>query len=152
MRPDRKPLLLVGSLGQALMLDIMAIIFGTAAQGGAGNLDMQGNQGLIALLAANGYIAFFAFSRGTHHVGHARRDVSQQVSGAALSVCGVVQWLSNFLITVTFPVLLDSIGLGFSYGIYAAFGVVAFFFVRLFIEETKGRTLEDMSREVEVAS
>ena len=43
MRPDRKPLLLVGSLGQALMLDIMAIIFGTAAQGGAGNLDMQGN-------------------------------------------------------------------------------------------------------------
>ena len=71
--------------------------------------------------------------------------------GAALSICGVVQWLSNFLVTVTFPVLLGSIGLGFSYGIYATFGVVAFFFVRLFVEETKERTLEDMSRDAEQA-
>ena len=152
MRPERKPLLLVGSLGQALMLGITAVIFGTAAQGGAGNLDMQGNQGLIALLAANGYIAFFAFPWGPIMWVMLGEMFPNKFRGAALSICGVVQWLSNFLITVTFPVLLDSIGLGFSYGIYAAFGVVAFFFVRLFIEETKGRTLEDMSREAEVAS
>lgn len=38
VRPDRKPLLLVGSLGQALMLGIMAVIFGTAAQGAPGIL------------------------------------------------------------------------------------------------------------------
>jgi SP family sugar:H+ symporter-like MFS transporter len=72
--------------------------------------------------------------------------------GAALSICGVVQWLSNFLVTWSFPVLLGSIGLGGSYGIYAAFGIVAFVFVWGFVEETKGRTLEDLSREAEAAS
>jgi SP family sugar:H+ symporter-like MFS transporter len=70
-----------------------------------------------------------------------------QFRGAALSICGLVQWLTNFLVTMTFPILLGSIGLGFSYGIYAAFGIIAYFFVRLFVQETKGRTLEDMSRE-----
>jgi len=63
-----------------------------------------------------------------------------------------VQWLTNFLVTMTFPILLESIGLGFSYGIYAAFGLVAFGFVRLFVVETKGRTLEDISREATAAS
>ena len=150
-RVGRKPLLLVGSLGQALMLGIMAVIFGTAAQGGAGNLDMQGNQGLIALIAANGYIAFFAFSWGPIMWVMLGEMFPNKFRGAALSICGVVQWLSNFLVTVTFPVLLGSIGLGFSYGIYATFGIVAFFFVRLFVEETKGRTLEDMSRDAEQA-
>jgi SP family sugar:H+ symporter-like MFS transporter len=48
---------------------------------------------------------------------------------------------------MTFPVLLSSMGLGFSYGIYAFFGIVAYFFVKYFVKETKGRTLEDMSRE-----
>jgi SP family sugar:H+ symporter-like MFS transporter len=48
--------------------------------------------------------------------------------------------------------LLGSIGLGISYGIYAAFGIVAFVFVKLFIDETKGRSLEDMSREADAVA
>ncbi len=35
--------------------------------------------------------------------------------------------------------------LGITYMIYAAFGLVAWFFVRNFVQETKGRTLEEMS-------
>jgi SP family sugar:H+ symporter-like MFS transporter len=71
--------------------------------------------------------------------------------GAALSICGVVQWGSNFLVTITFPVLLGSVGLGVAYGMYAAFGVIAYVFVRLFVAETKGRTLEEISREAELS-
>jgi SP family sugar:H+ symporter-like MFS transporter len=41
------------------------------------------------------------------------------------------------------------LGLGVSYGVYAIFGVVAYFFVKSFVKETKGRSLEDMSREQE---
>jgi SP family sugar:H+ symporter-like MFS transporter len=151
-RVGRRPLLLVGSLGQALMLGIMAYVFGTAAQGGAGGIEMQGNQGVVALVAANAYIAFFAFSWGPIMWVMLGEMFPNRFRGAALSICGVVQWLSNFLVTWTFPVLLGSVGLGVSYGIYAACGVVAFVFVRLFVAETKGRTLEDMSREAEVAS
>lgn len=146
-RLGRKPLLLVGSLGQAVMLGVMAYVFGTSAVGETGALQMEGNMGLVALVAANGYIAFFAFSWGPIMWVMLGEMFPNQFRGAALSICGLVQWLSNFLVTMTFPILLGSIGLGFSYGIYAAFGLVAYVFVLQFVNETKGRTLEDMSRE-----
>jgi SP family sugar:H+ symporter-like MFS transporter len=146
-RVGRKPLLLVGSLGQAVTLGIMAYVFGTSAVSASGALQMEGNMGLVALIAANGYIAFFAFSWGPIMWVMLGEMFPNQFRGAALSICGLVQWLANFLVTMTFPILLSSIGLGFAYGIYAAFGLVAWAFVKYFIDETKGRTLEDMSRE-----
>lgn len=103
--------------------------------------------GLYALLAANGYIAFFAFSWGPVMWVMLGEMFPNQFRGAALALCGISQWGSNFLITMSFPIMLSSIGLGFSYGIYSAFGVVAFLFVRAFVKETRGRTLEDMSRD-----
>jgi SP family sugar:H+ symporter-like MFS transporter len=151
-RVGRKPLLLVGSLGQALMLGVMAYVFGTSAVAESGSLQMEGNMGLIALIAANAYIAFFAFSWGPIMWVMLGEMFPNQFRGAALSICGLVQWLTNFLVTMTFPILLESIGLGFSYAIYSAFGLVAFGFVKLFVAETKGRTLEEISREAAVTS
>ena len=88
-RVGRKPLLLVGSLGQALMLGIMAVIFGTAAQGGAGNLDMQGQPGADCAHRREWIHRLLCLLVGTHRVGHARRDVSQQVSrGGPLHLWG----------------------------------------------------------------
>jgi SP family sugar:H+ symporter-like MFS transporter len=151
-RVGRRPLLLVGSLGQALMLGVMAYVFATAAQGGASGIEMQGSQGRVALLAANAYIAFFAFSWGPVMWVMLGEMFPNRFRGAALSVCGLVQWLANFLVTWTFPILLGSIGLGISYGIYAAFGGVAFVFVKWFVDETRGRSLEDLSREAEATA
>jgi SP family sugar:H+ symporter-like MFS transporter len=151
-RVGRKPLLLVGSLGQALMLGVMAYVFGMSAVAESGNLQMEGNMGLVALIAANAYVACFAFSWGPVMWVMLGEMFPNQFRGAALSICGLVQWLTNFLVTMTFPILLEAIGLGFSYAIYAAFGLVAFGFVRLFVVETKGRTLEDISREAMATS
>ncbi len=144
----RKPLLLIGALGQAVMLGILALIFGTATVTADGSLMLDGNMGLYALISANGYIAFFAFTWGPIMWVMLGEMFPNQFRGAALAVAGLIHWGSNFTITMTFPILLASIGLGFSYGIYAGFGVIAYFFVRRFIKETKGRTLEDMSRDV----
>jgi SP family sugar:H+ symporter-like MFS transporter len=69
--------------------------------------------------------------------------------GTALALAGMSNWLANFLVTITFPVLLANIGLGMSYGIYAAFGIVAFLFVFKYVNETKGKTLEEISLEQE---
>jgi SP family sugar:H+ symporter-like MFS transporter len=150
-RVGRKPLLLVGALGQAVMLGVMAYAFGTAPVGTSGDLQLSSTMGTVALVAANTYVAFFAFSWGPVMWVMLGEMFPNRFRGAALSLAGLVQWLSNFTITMTFPILLEAIGLGLSYGIYAAFGVIAFFFVRTFIQETKGRTLEDMSREAEAA-
>jgi len=145
----RKPLLLVGALGQAVMLGALALLFGTAGVGANGDLILEGNNGLYALLAANAYIAFFAFSWGPVMWVMLGEMFPNQFRGAALAFCGLVRWGSNFLITMTFPIMLAGIGLGFSYGIYATFGLVAYVFVRKFVKETKGRTLEELSRDAQ---
>ncbi len=150
-RLGRKPLLMIGGLGQAVMLGILALLFTFGSQEAAnGNgIEMTGNNGIYALIAANGYVAFFAFTWGPIMWVMLGEMFSNKFRGAALALAGLVQWLSNFLITITFPILLAGIGLGVSYGIYAAFGVVAYFVVKKYVTETKGKTLEEISRDLE---
>ena len=144
-RLGRKPLLMFGALGQAATLGLLAVVFGTAAQAEGGTLELSRAAGVTALLALNGYIAFFALTWGPVVWVMLGEMFPNKYRGGALAMCGIVLWGSNFIITMTFPILLDLVGLGVSYGLYAAAGVVAFFFVKRFIDETKGRTLEEMS-------
>ena len=67
-----------------------------------------------------------------------------QIRGSGLAVSGLVQWTSNFLITISFPMLLAGIGLGGAYGIYAIFAFLSVIFVVKFVNETKGKELEQM--------
>ena len=145
----RKPLLMIGAIGQGIMLGILAVIFGTAGISESGALQLNDTMGLYALLAANGYIACFAFSWGPIMWVMLGEMFPNRFRGSALAFCGLLQWLANFTITMTFPIFLANIGLGLSYGIYAFFGFVAFFFVKQFVTETAGRSLEDISRESE---
>ncbi len=148
-RVGRKPLLMIGGLGQAAMLGLLAIIFATGAREASGGLQMDGTSGIMALVVANLYIAFFATTWGPVMWVMLGEMFPNKFRGAALALAGLVQWAANFLVTITFPVLLAYIGLGVSYGIYAAFGILAFFVVRRFLTETKGRTLEEISRDVD---
>jgi SP family sugar:H+ symporter-like MFS transporter len=108
----RKPLLLIGALGQAVMLGAMAFIFTTGDLTAGGDLQLSQTQGLYALLAANGYIAFFATTWGPIMWVLLGEMFPNQFRGGALAICGLIHWLSNFTITLTFPILLASIGLG----------------------------------------
>jgi MFS transporter, SP family, sugar:H+ symporter len=67
-----------------------------------------------------------------------------QIRGSGLAVAGAAQWTSNFAITVSFPILLTSIGLAGAYGIYAVAAVVSAIFVRRYLHETRGKELEHM--------
>jgi len=145
----RKPLLLAGALGQAVMLAVMAILFTTGELSATGELQLSSRQGLWALLAANGYIAFFAATWGPILWVLMGEMFPNQFRGAALAVCGLFHWLSNFTVTLTFPILLTTIGLGMAYGIYAVFGLIAFLFVKSLVSETRGKTLEELSLEQE---
>ena len=67
-----------------------------------------------------------------------------QIRGSGLAVSGLFQWSSNFAITMTFPILLTSIGLAGAYGFYAFIAALSAVFVAKFVYETKGVELEDM--------
>ncbi len=144
-RIGRRPLLLAGALGQAVMLAILAVIFATADKDPGIGLHLSRVAGTGALLAANAYIAFFAATWGPVVWVMLGEMFPNQCRGAALAICGLAGWLANFLVTITFPVLLATFDLGITYMIYAAFGLAAWFFVYRFVKETKGRSLEEMS-------
>jgi len=148
-RIGRKPLLMIGGLGQAVMLALMSVVFMRSAEEAATGLALNGTTGIMALLAAMGFIAFFALTWGPVMWVMLGEMFPNKYRGAALAMAGMSNWLANFLVTITFPVFLSKFGLGVSYGIYAIFGLVAFFFVFRYVTETKGKTLEEISLEQE---
>ena len=60
-----------------------------------------------------------------------------------MAVATATQWITNWLVTVTFPSLRDW-SLPGTYLVYTAFALLSFGFVLRFVRETKGRTLESM--------
>jgi MFS transporter, SP family, sugar:H+ symporter len=140
----RKPLLVTGSIGMAITLGVLAFIFATSGQSHGGALQLKGAAGICALLAANIYVFFFGISWGPVMWVMLGEMFQNQFRGAALAVSGFVQWIANFAITMTFPILLGSFGLGGAYGLYTFFAVISIVFVLKFVQETKGKTLEEM--------
>lgn len=140
----RKPLLWGGSIGMAITLVIVSVAFANADIDSSGNLSLSDQVGAIALIAANAYVAFFNGSWGPVMWVMLGEMFPNQIRGSGLAVSGLAQWLANFGITMTFPILLASIGLAGAYSIYAAFAFISIFFVIKLVPETKGLELEDM--------
>ncbi len=139
----RKPLLLVGSAGMAVMLFIMVYAFSTGTLNGT-TLNLPGHMGLVAVAAALSYSALFNISWGPVMWVMLGEMFPNRLRGSALAVCGFAQWFANYLITQAFPIMLGSIGLAASYSFYGVCALISFFLVRQFITETKGRELEEM--------
>lgn len=140
----RKFLLIVGSVGMTVTLALMAGVFAFAGHAEGNHLKLEGLAGVTALIAANAYVLFFGVSWGPVMWVMLGEMFQNRLRGAALSVSGFAQWMANFTITMTFPVLLAVVGLGGAYGLYAFFALASIFFVLRFVRETKGIELEDM--------
>jgi SP family sugar:H+ symporter-like MFS transporter len=69
-----------------------------------------------------------------------------QMRGSALAVCGLAQWGANYAVVQTFPMMSAPGGLGLAgtYLLYTISAVISIFLVRSFINETKGKELEEM--------
>lgn len=145
-RVGRKPLLLVGSIGMAFTLAILAFCF-SQAQVIDGSVSLPGSIGLIALLAANAYVVFFNASWGPVMWVSLGEMFPNQIRGSGLAVSGFFQWVANFAITMTFPIMLVTAGIGLAgaYGFYAVCAFISVFFVMKVVRETKGMELEQMS-------
>ena len=117
-RIGRKPLLLIGSIGMAVTLAVMALVFSQATVTDTG-LTLSPTLGTTALLSAVAYVAFFNFSWGPVMWVLLGEMFPNQIRGSGLAVSGFAQWIANFAITMTFPILLATTGLTSAYGFYA---------------------------------
>ena len=139
----RKPFLLIGSIGMAVSLAGLVLAFANASTDVQGNLQL-GDMGTFALICANIYVFFFNMSWGPVMWVMLGEMFPNQVRGSGLAIAGLAQWLSNFAITMTFPLMLASVGLAIAYGFYTVCAVISIFFVIKFVYETKGKELEQM--------
>jgi SP family sugar:H+ symporter-like MFS transporter len=139
----RKPLLQWGSVGMAAALGLMVVAFMNADVAANGNL-IVGEWGPLALLSANAYVFIFNMSWGPVMWVMLGEMFPNQLRGSGLAVSGFFQWTANFAITMSFPILLATIGLAGAYGFYALSAAISAVFIFLYVYETKGIELEQM--------
>lgn len=150
----RRPLLLTGSIGMATTLGLMAIAFTQATYTEVPDPDNVGQMmtqtdlpqawGITALIAANLFVVFFGATWGPLVWVLLGEMFPNRIRAAALGVAAAAQWIANFLITISFPPLLDRFGAAIPYLMYAIFAMLSFLFTLWKVPETKGIELEDM--------
>ena len=140
----RKPLLITGSIGMFISLAALTFIFGSADIDQSGQLALTNAMGTLALVMANLFVVFFGLSWGPIVWVLLGEMFNNRIRGVALAIAASAQWLANFAITMTFPILLGSVGLAGAYGLYALSAFISIFFVVRYVSETRGKALEAM--------
>ena len=138
----RKPLLICGSLGMALGAAGVAVTSVSAAL-----------PPVVAVISIMIYSASFMFSWGPICWVLISEIFPNTIRGAAVAIAVAFQWIFNFIVSSTFLPLynmslgsMENFGHAFTYGLYGVICIIAAVFVWKLVPETKGKTLEDMSR------
>lgn len=142
-RWGRKPLLISGSIGMAVGA------FGVALC----NV-VTGLPALVSVVSIMVYSASFMFSWGPICWVLIAEIFPNTIRGTAVAVAVAFQWIFNFIVSSTFVPMYnmqlgemgDKFGHMFAYALYGVICVVAAVFVWKLVPETKGKTLEDMTR------
>ena len=71
-----------------------------------------------------------------------------KIRGHAMSVATFALWTSCAVLTFTFPFLNRGLGTSGTFGVYAFICVLGFFFISKKLPETKGKSLEQIEREL----
>lgn len=133
----RKPLMIVGSVGMAVSMFALGISF---------YMNLSGMLSLIFMLT---YTAAFAMSWGPV-CWVLLSEIFPNSIRSALSIAVAAQWIANWIVSLTFPMLNDNVWLtekfhhGFSYWIYGIMGILSAIFMWKLVPETKGKTLEEI--------
>ncbi|HIW98840.1 MAG TPA: sugar porter family MFS transporter [Candidatus Nesterenkonia stercoripullorum] len=146
-RVGRRIPLLIGSAGMTIGLGTMAVAFSQAVvttdAAGEEVVGLPGAWGVVALIAANVFVLFFAATWGPFMWVLLGEMFPNRIRAVALGVTAAANWAANFVISTVFPSMAEA-SLVFAYGFYAVSALISLVFVALWVPETKGRELEDM--------
>lgn len=133
----RKPLMIIGSIGMAISMIALGLTF------------YFNKVGVLALVFMLTYTASFAMSWGPVCWVLLAEIFPNSIRGA-LSIAVAAQWIANWVVSITFPMLNDNMWLtekfnhGFAYWIYGIMGILSAIFMWKMVPETKGKTLEEI--------
>ena len=136
-KKGRKTLLLWGAVGMIVSLAYLSFEFSKPVQNGFGVM--------AALLV---YISFFAASFAPVMWVIISEIYPNRIKGVAMSFSTAVSWLCTFLTVYFAPIIHGALGLQYLFGIFGIFSIIAFVFVKIWIPETKGKSLEQIEKEL----
>jgi MFS transporter, SP family, arabinose:H+ symporter len=132
-RWGRKPLMIWGTAGMAISLTMVAIAY-----------FLNKLEGYFILFFFLIYMASFAASIGPVTWVMVSEIFPNKIRSKAMSVAIVALWVSNFLVTLTFPVILNRLGGGIAFLIFDLMCILLLLFVIFRLPETKGKSLEEL--------
>lgn len=135
-RWGRRTLMLVGSAGLALIY----VILGTCYFWGMSGLPM-----LFLVVMA---IACYAMSLAPVVWVVLSEIFPVRVRGMAMALSTFFLWVACFVLTYTFPILNESVGASGTFWLYGGICLAGFLFIRAKLPETKGKTLEELEKEL----
>jgi MFS transporter, SP family, xylose:H+ symportor len=136
----RRPLQIIGALIMAVAMISLGAEF------------WLGGKGMLALICMLVYTAGFAVSWGPVTWVLLSEIFPNQIRGKAMAIAVAAQWVANYLVSWTFPILDNNPYLvhhfnhGFAYWLYGVMSILAALFVWKLVPETKGHTLEQMEK------
>lgn len=143
----RKTMLIYGGTLIFVALGIEATIFTIAPVGVEGHINIANSPvlGFIAVAALCMFILGFTSSWGPIFSILMGEMFPQQIRGTAMSLVSGADFVVNFFVVLLFPFLI-AMSPAFTYWMYCIFGVLAVIFTARYLQETKGRELEDMGK------
>ena len=132
----RRPLMLAGAAG----------LGGIYAMLGTGYfLESKGVHMLVLVVSA---IACYSMSLAPVVWVVISEIFPNRIRGAAVSVAVFSLWVGCTALTFTFPLLKDALGAHGVFWLYGAICVVGFFVILRYLPETKGKSLEEIERQL----
>jgi sugar porter (SP) family MFS transporter len=135
-RGGRRPLMLFGSAALTVIYVIMGFCY------------FSGVKGWPMLLLVLAAIGCYAMSLAPVTWVVISEIFPNRIRGAAMSVAVSALWIACFLLTFTFPALNARLGSAGTFWLYAAICAAGFVFIKFQLPETKGKTLEQIEREL----
>ncbi|MEC0236648.1 sugar porter family MFS transporter [Paenibacillus kribbensis] len=134
----RRPMLITGLTGTTAALLLIAIFSST----------MHGSTALPYVVLAL-TVTFLAFQQGA--ISPVTWLMLSEIfplrlRGLGMGLTVFFLWIVNFVIGLLFPVLLGSLGLSTTFYVFVILGVLAIMFVKIFLPETKGLSLEQLEQ------
>jgi sugar porter (SP) family MFS transporter len=135
-RWGRRPLMMLGSCGLMITYAVL---------GGCYYFELKGIIVLVVVLIA---IACYSMTLAPITWVLLSEIFPNRIRGAAMSICVSALWIACFVLTVTFKPINAALGAAGTFWLYGVISLVGFLVIRWLVPETKGKSLEEIEREL----